>query len=100
MGRNENRKAGRPIEKENRVKVGLSIDGETNDLLNELASNSGKTKSRVFEEAIKALKKQEDITKKRIELFEELGDDALLNFEELMKNRKAIQNEEEVKDVG
>ena len=41
------RKVGRPIEKKNRVKIGLSIDGETNDILAKLSADSGKTKSKI-----------------------------------------------------
>ena len=99
---------GRPIEKENRVKIGLSIDGETNELLARLAANSGKTKSKVFEDAIKLLESREELIQSRIRAFEELGDDALLDFDELMKNRKASfveqkafkSKEEERENVG
>ncbi len=94
------RTVGRPIEKEGRVKIGLSVDAETNELLSRLSANAGKTKSRIFEEALKALKKQEDITESRIKAIEELGDDALLDFSELMKNRKASKPEEEVEDAS
>ena len=50
-------RVGRPIEKENRTKIGLSVDGETNEILNELVRRTGKTKSRIFEEAIRVMKK-------------------------------------------
>lgn len=48
-------KVGRPIEKENRVKVGLSLDGKYNDMLKELSVLTGKSKSRLVEEAILVL---------------------------------------------
>ena len=47
-----NNKVGRPKEKENRVKVGLSLDGCYNDMLKELSVLTGKSKSRLVEEAI------------------------------------------------
>ena len=46
------RKVGRPIEKQNRVKIGLSLDGNYNDMLKELSLKTGKSKSRLVEEAI------------------------------------------------
>lgn len=45
-------KVGRPIEKINRIKIGLSLEGKYNDMLKELSITSGKTKSRLVEEAI------------------------------------------------
>lgn len=46
------KRVGRPIEKENRIKIGLSLDGRYNDMLKELSVQSGKSKSRLVEEAI------------------------------------------------
>lgn len=46
------KRVGRPIEKENRVKAGFSLDGKYNDMLNELSITLGKSKSRLVEEAI------------------------------------------------
>lgn len=55
------RKVGRPVTKPNRVKIGLSISGEVNDMLTSLAIN-GRTKSKVAEMALneyaKAIKEQ------------------------------------------
>ena len=48
----EKRKPGRPIQKIGRIKIGLSIDGTTNNYLTELSINSGKTKSKIIEESI------------------------------------------------
>lgn len=45
------RKVGRPVTKPNRVKIGLSISGEVNDMLISLAIN-GRTKSKVAEMAL------------------------------------------------
>ena len=50
-------RVGRPIEKIGRIKIGLSIDGESNIILDNLAKRTGKTKSRLFEDAIKLMKK-------------------------------------------
>ena len=89
----------RPVEKINRTKIGLSISGESNEILNELSKRTGKNKSRIFEDALRIMKKQEDIIYARAKKIEEFGDDAFLDFEEFMKNRKA-KNDEEVKHVG
>ena len=45
-------KRGRPIIKKDRVKIGLSLEGESNNVLNKLTLLCGKTKSRIVEEAI------------------------------------------------
>lgn len=95
-----NTKVGRPIEKEGRVKLGLSVTREANDILEYLASTNGKTKSRVFEEAIEIMKQNEETIKARMENFKRLGNDALLDFDEYLKNRQATQNIKEVRNVG
>jgi len=101
MSNKENlkKRVGRPIEKENRVKIGLSIDGESNELLSKLSKLTGKTKSKVFEEAIRVLEKREETLRNRIATVERLGDAALLDFDEFIKNRKAIKIDEEVNHV-
>jgi len=101
MSNKENlkKRVGRPIEKENRVKIGLSIDGESNELLSKLSKLTGKTKSKVFEEAIRVLEKREETLRNRIATVERLGDAALLDFDEFIKNRKAIKLDEEVDHV-
>jgi len=101
MSNKENlkKRVGRPIEKENRVKIGLSIDGESNELLSKLSKLTGKTKSKVFEEAIRVLEKREETLRNRIATVERLGDAALLDFDEFIKNRKAIKLDEEVNHV-
>jgi len=98
--KNHTKKVGRPIEKKNRVKIGLSVDGETNELLTKLALNSGKTKSKVFEEAIRVLESREAIIQSRIETIERLGDEAFLDFDEYVKNRKASKLDMEVQNVS
>lgn len=56
------KKVGRPQEKKNRVKIGLSLDGQYNEMLNELSILTGKTKSRLIEESIVLLyEKQKEI---------------------------------------
>jgi len=102
MSNKENlkKKVGRPIEKKNRVKIGLSIDGESNELLSKLSKLTGKTKSKIFEEAIRVLEKREETLRNRIATVERLGDAALLDFDEFIKNRKAIKLDEEVEHVA
>ncbi len=95
------RPVGRPTEKIGRKKIGLSIDAEADRLLNELAEQSGKTKSRIFEEAIKVMKRREDIINARIKDFRENGEESLLDFDELVKNKRASEKEpQEVGNVG
>lgn len=43
---------GRPIEKIDRKKIGLSLDGITTNLLDDLSKKLGKTKSKIVEEAL------------------------------------------------
>lgn len=94
------RKVGRPIEKENRKKIGLSISGEANDTLEYLANLTGKTKSRIFEDSLRIMKEREEMIYARSKNIEKYGDDAFLDFEEYMKNREASKKEKEVRDVG
>ena len=80
-------RVGRPIVKENRTKIGLSIDG--------------KTKSRIFEEAIRVIQKREEIIYARMLDYQKYGDEAFLNFDELIKNKVALEKEKkEVFNVG
>lgn len=76
------KKVGRPIEKEGRIKIGLSIDGESNIILDNLAKRTGKTKSRLFEDAIKLMKKREDEIYKRMLEYEIYGDSILVSKED------------------
>lgn len=91
---------GRPTEKLNRTKIGLSIDGETSEILNELAKRTGKTKSRIFEEAIRVMKTREENIYARMLDYEKNGMDSFLNIDELIKNKEALDKEQGVKNVG
>ncbi|MCT7633921.1 ribbon-helix-helix protein, CopG family [Aliarcobacter butzleri] len=93
-------RVGRPIEKENRTKIGLSVDGETNEILNALVEKTGKTKSKIFEEAIRVIQKREEAIYARMLDYQKNGEDSLLDFEELIKNREALKKEQGVKNVG
>lgn len=93
-------RVGRPIEKENRTKIGLSVDGETNEILNALVKRTGKTKSKIFEEAIRVIQKREEAIYARMLDYQKNGEDSLLDFEELIKNREALKKEQGVKNVG
>lgn len=82
---------GRPISKPNRVKIGLSISQESDSVLCELVKRSGKTKSRVFEEAIKYFKSREDIIYQRMLDFEQNGEKSFISqneLDELLKQNK------------
>ena len=78
--------AGRPVSKPNRVKIGLSISKESDSILCELVKRSGKTKSRVFEEAIKYFKSREDIIYQRMLDIDLNGDKAFITPDELLKD--------------
>jgi predicted transcriptional regulator len=88
---------GRPVEKKDRKKIGLSIDGKTDRLLADLAKKTGKTKSRLFEEAILELKKREDILEARMKaiLSDEKG--ALLDLNKLLDDADEI---DKIKETG
>ena len=79
---------GRPISKPNRVKIGLSISEECDSVLCELVKRSGKTKSRVFEEAIEYFKSREDIIYQRMLDIDLNGDKAFITPDELLKDIK------------
>lgn len=85
---------GRPIEKENRTKVGLSLQGSSVDKLSELAAMTGKSKSRIIEEAISMFSERESIIQARIKKIEELGDKALLDIDTILENRLKKEQEE------
>lgn len=81
-------RVGRPIEKIGRIKIGLSIDGESNIILDNLAKRTGKTKSRLFEDAIKLMKKREDEIYKRMLEYERYGDSILISKEDAITELK------------
>ena len=78
----DKKNVGRPISKPGRVKIGLSISSESDSVLCELVKRSGKTKSRVFEEAIKYFKGREDIIYQRMLEYEKHGDRILVSKED------------------
>ena len=88
------KKAGRPIEKKNRTKVGLSLKGTSVDKLSELAAMTGKSKSRIIEEAISMFSQRETIVQERIKRIEELGDKALLDIDAILEDRLKKEQEE------
>ncbi len=95
-------KVGRPVTKIGRKKIGLSIDADSDKLLTALAEKSGKTKSRIFEEAIKIMESRASIIAARMKDFDENEFDSILDFDELEKNRMASNKESnlEVRNVG
>lgn len=98
------KKAGRPIEKKNRTKIGLSLTGSSVDKLSELSAMTGKSKSRIIEEAILMFSDRETIIQARIKKIEEFGEKALLNIDEILEERLKKEKEEssnmEVRHVG
>jgi len=81
----EKRKPGRPIQKIGRVKIGLSIDGKTNDYLCELSNNSGKTKSKIIEESLALYyDNNKELTDKMI-LANKLKEDPYYHIRDVLK---------------
>jgi predicted DNA-binding protein len=81
----DKRKPGRPIQKIGRVKIGLSIDGQTNDYLSELSVNSGKTKSKIIEESIALYYENNKEITDKIVLANKLKDDPYYHFRDVLK---------------
>lgn len=98
------KKIGRPIEKENRTKIGLSLTGSSVDKLSELAAMTGKSKSRIIEEAISMFSERESIVQARIKKIEEYGEKALLNIDDILEERLKKEQQEisnlEVRNIG
>jgi len=86
--------AGRPIVKENRKKVGLSLIGNVNDKLTELSAMTGKTKSRIVEEAVHLFSERQAMVDARIKDIKEYGDMASLSAKDILEER--LRKEEEV----
>ncbi len=78
---------GRPKEKENRTKVGLSLDGKYNDMLIELSKNTGKTKSRLVEEAIEDLYARQQNLEKLIKQFDKQQDSSFDTLRSMVRNK-------------
>lgn len=72
------RRVGRPIQKEGRTKIGLSIDGNSNIILENLVKRTGKTKSRIFEDALKLMEQREDEIYKRMLEYEKYGNKVIV----------------------
>ncbi len=81
----EKRKIGRPIQKIGRVKIGMSIDGKTNDCLTELSVNSGKTKSKIIEESIALYYENNKELQDKIILANKMKDDPYFHFRDILK---------------
>lgn len=81
----EKRKVGRPIQKIGRVKIGMSIDGKTNDYLTELSVNSGKTKSKILEESIALYYENNKQLQDKIIMANKLKDDPYFHFRDVLK---------------
>lgn len=81
----EKRKVGRPIQKIGRVKIGMSIDGKTNDYLTELSINSGKTKSKILEESIAMYYENNKELQDKIIMANKLKDDPYFHFRDVLK---------------
>jgi len=79
-------KRGRPVTKKNRVKIGLSLEGESNNVLNKLTLLCGKTKSRIVEEAIDLYYEKEIGAIKHRNNFEEFS--AMENFRNYLSTNK------------
>ena len=81
----EKRKVGRPIQKIGRVKIGMSIDGKTNDYLTELSINSGKNKSKILEESIAMYYENNKELQDKIVMANKLKDDPYFHFRDVLK---------------
>lgn len=85
-----NAKVGRPVEKIGRKKIGLSLDGITVELLDDLALRLGKTKSKIVEESIllyyknnqKVEEKYEKVNKEKVDPYYKLKDMMYNNFKD------------------
>lgn len=84
-----NTKVGRPITKEGRVKVGLSLGGRYATTLDEISVRTGIPKSTIVESAIDYFAKRQDIIEARIKDIDENGDKALLDLKSIIKKREA-----------
>ncbi len=78
---------GRPKEKENRVKIGLSLDGQYNDMLVELSKQTGKTKSRLVEEAISDLYERQQNLSRLIKQLNNQQDNSFDTLRTMVRNK-------------
>ena len=77
---------GRPIEKIGRTKIGLSIDGITSNLLDDLSKKLGKTKSKIVEEAILNYYEKNKELDYQLDLLNKNKDEPYLQIKEMLYN--------------
>jgi len=77
---------GRPIEKIGRKKVGLSLDGETLDLLDNLSKKLGKTKSKIVEESIFLFYQKDKELDQKLDLLNKPKDQQYTQIKEMLYN--------------
>lgn len=78
------RKVGRPIIKLNRKKIGLSLDGDTSDILDDLSKNLGKTKSKIVEEALFLFNEHNKNIQKELEIIVKSKDDPYYKLKDML----------------
>jgi predicted DNA-binding protein len=78
----------RLVTKPDRKKIGLSLSKESQEMMDALVEASGRTKSNIVEEALKIMHEHEKTIAARAKRIAELGDEALMDFEEYVKNRR------------
>jgi hypothetical protein len=66
-------------------KIGFSVSDESIRTMDQLVELTGKSKSRLFEDAISILYKEQMVTQARLEEMKVLGKDAYIDMDEMMK---------------
>ncbi len=84
---------------EKKIKVGFSVTEESVATLNQLVELTGKNKSRLFEDALKILAKEEESTRLRLKQMDELGDKAKLSMKEMLNKYYKDETVETAKAV-
>ena len=77
-----------------KTKIGVSVSEESVNTLNQLVELTGKTKSRLFEDALKILIKEEQSTVLRLKQMRELEDKAKLDMNEMISKYYDVEAEE------
>ena len=85
--------------KNNKIKVGFSISEESVSTLNQLVELTGKNKSRLFEDALKILAKEEETTRFKLKQMDELGDKAKLSMKDMLEKYYKDESAELLKAV-
>ncbi len=80
----EKNRVGRPVEKLNRKKIGLSLDGITNDILDDLSKNLGKTKSKIVEEALFLYNEHNKNIQKELDIINKTKDDPYYKLKDML----------------